>query len=290
MKYVIGIDGGGTKTEFVLADAQGNILKQIIKEGSNPNDIGIERCVDILQVGLEEIAGEYDKNDLHIFAGIAGAGVGSNANAIREGLAEYPQTQVDSDLANALEVCLSGEDGLVVICGTGISCCIRENGQLRFVGGYGYLFEEGGSGYAYGRDAIIAALKCEDGVGEKTVLLEYLQGYFGKSIRASLGELLRKGKSFVASFCPLVWKGYDEGDKVCEKIVEDNLRHTVALIKSALGVMGKKTGKITFIGGVGKAPLFQQRMRQELCGGDLEFCQEKPVLGAVKRAMKTLLG
>ena len=60
---------------------------------------------------------------------------------------------------NALEVCLQGEDGVAVICGTGISCAICKEGKYKIVGGYGYLFEDGGSGYAYGRDAINAALK-----------------------------------------------------------------------------------------------------------------------------------
>ena len=37
----LGIDGGGTKTEFALVTADGHILKRIIEGGSNPNDIGI---------------------------------------------------------------------------------------------------------------------------------------------------------------------------------------------------------------------------------------------------------
>ncbi|MBQ3505972.1 MAG: hypothetical protein IJA89_04275 [Clostridia bacterium] len=289
MKYYIGIDGGGTKTEFVLTDERGNVLSRVLKTGSNPNDIGMENSYIVLSNGLKELlqGAMLNLNDLFIFAGIAGTGVGETAKILQEKLSvEYPHVQVASDLMNALEVCLQGEDGLAVICGTGLSCCICENSETRIVGGYGYLFEDGGSGYAYGRDAVNAALKYEDGIGEKTVLLKYLQTYFSKTVRASLGELLTKGKFFVASFCPIVFQGYAAGDAVCKKIVENNLQSTVWLVKNALALSKQKKKKLSFIGGVSKEPLFQERMRKEFDDCEVLFCAEKPVWGAVRLAIQ----
>lgn len=289
MKYYIGIDGGGTKTEFVLTDGQGNVLSHTVKEGSNPNDIGIEKSYDILSGGLKEIlyGKEIEKEDAYIFSGIAGAGITENARALQAMLEkEYPNVAVASDLMNAWELCLEGEDGLVVICGTGICCCVFENGTMKTVGGYGYLFEDGGSAYAYGRDAINSALKAEDGIGEKTVLLEYFQACLGKSIRSNLGKLQRKGKFFVASFCPLVFQGYADKDNVCKKIIDNNFENTTELIKGALSVAAKEIRKIAFIGGVSKEPLFQEYIKKEFGDKQLIFCQEKPVFGALRRAIR----
>jgi N-acetylglucosamine kinase-like BadF-type ATPase len=42
-QFVIGIDGGGTKTIGVLADFKGKILKKIEIGSTNPNKIGFER-------------------------------------------------------------------------------------------------------------------------------------------------------------------------------------------------------------------------------------------------------
>lgn len=286
-EYYIGIDGGGTKTEFLLADENGKEVARLVKGGSNPNDIGIEACAAVLREGILDIAKAYEKNNLHIFAGVSGAGVGDNARIIREELSVYPHLQVASDLENAMEVCLSGQDGLAVICGTGISCSIVKKGERKTVGGYGYLFEDGGSGYGYGRDAIKAALEEEDGFGKVTVLTECLQKALGSSVRNALGEILRGGKSKVASYCPLVFEGYEQGDEVSKKIVKYNLTCTVELIKNAIQVSGIKNDKLAFIGGVSKERVFQERIKKEFGKfREIYFCEEKPVLGAVRIAMK----
>lgn len=39
----LGIDGGGTKTEFVLVSSEGYVLKRLVKSGCNPNDIGYDQ-------------------------------------------------------------------------------------------------------------------------------------------------------------------------------------------------------------------------------------------------------
>lgn len=66
-KYYIGIDGGGTKTEFLLADGCGNILGQAIKEGSNPNDKGLEVAYKVLSDGLKELLTGADIDPKNIY-------------------------------------------------------------------------------------------------------------------------------------------------------------------------------------------------------------------------------
>lgn len=286
-KYYLGIDGGGTKTEFVLTDEQGNVLNRYVDKGSNPNDIGIENCVSVLRGGIERTLNSLPKENVYIFAGVSGAGVGENAKHIQESLQNtYPWIRVDSDLVNALETSLQGEDGIAVICGTGISCSICKNGTRKTLGGYGYLFEDGGSGYAYGRDGVKAVLRLEDGIGENTCLSEYFYETLGKSVKNALKDILLGGKSTVASFCPLVFKGYENGDKVCAEIIENNLRHTTTLIKDALSVSGMENPKIAFVGGVTKERAFREKMQTEFGQKyTLTFSTNKPIYGAVRKAV-----
>ena len=289
MQYYIGIDGGGTKTEFVLTDANGTVISRALKEGTNPNDKGIEGAYSVLRNGIKELlqGKQIPSQSVYIFAGISGAGVGENAKRLQEKLqTEFPRVELQSDTMNALEICLNGADGLAVICGTGISSIISVEDKTKTVGGYGYLFEDGGSGYAYGRDAVKAALRYEDGVGEYTLLYEYLTKSLGRGVRASLGEMLAKGKFFIASHCPLVFEGYRNGDEVCKAIVEQNVRHTLSLIKEALGIYPKANPRIGFTGGVSKIPEFQAFMKENLKDYEVYFCEEQPVIGAVRRAMK----
>ncbi|MBQ3075181.1 MAG: XRE family transcriptional regulator, partial [Clostridia bacterium] len=51
----VGIDGGGTKTEFVSFLADGTVIGRVVTEGSNPNDVGAEKCLDILFAGLSKL-------------------------------------------------------------------------------------------------------------------------------------------------------------------------------------------------------------------------------------------
>ncbi len=289
MKYYIGIDGGGTKTEFVLADENGNALTALLKEGSNPNDKGIENSYNILLKGIQELlkGKEISLQNIFIFAGISGAAVGNNAKILKTKLSkDYPNVEVESDLMNALEICLCGDDGIAVICGTGISSIISVGGKNKIVGGYGYLFEDGGSGYAYGRDAIKAAIRYEDGVGDETLLYEYLTESLGDGIRAGLGKILTKGKFFVASFCPLVFKGYDKGDEICRQIIRTNLQHTASLVEDALSVYLQEKPKIAFMGGVSKARACRDFIKEKFKHYEIYFNEEKPVMGAVRKAIK----
>ena len=287
--FFIGIDGGGTKTEFVLINENGFVLSRLIKKGSNPNDCGLENSYMVLADGISEVlsAGRVSTKDVFIFAGVSGAGSGDNANKLQNMLSKiYPYVSVQSDLANALEVCLKGEDGVAVICGTGISCSLYKDGNRKTVGGYGYLFEDGGSGYAYGRDCVKAALKARDGYGKKTCLNDLIFENFSKDVWDCLPNLLLGGKKTVASLCPLVFTGLTMGDEVCVQIVEENLSATVELIKNALTLYNEKTCKISFIGGLTKEQLFRERMNKEF-GEEYEliYANLTPVYGAVRRAV-----
>ena len=286
MKYFIGIDGGGTKTEFVLTDEQGNIVNRVLKSGCNPNDIGIDGSYRVLLDGIQEIAKGYQADDIYIFAGISGAGVANNALQLQSLLAnDYPQVEVKNDLVNAVESCLNGEEGIAVICGTGISCCMYKDGVYTTIGGYGYLFEDGGSGYSYGRDAVKAAIQYEDGYGEETVLLSYLKARFQKSVRASLGQLLLGEKSAVASLCPLVFDGAMAGDKVCKDIIRFNLDCTVSLIENTVKLYKNPTCAIGFVGGLTKENCYRETMQSAFASEHpLLFSERKPVYGSVRKA------
>ena len=54
-KIMIGVDGGGTKTEFILFDEDGNILERIVLGACNPNAVGIQNGYDILKQGINKL-------------------------------------------------------------------------------------------------------------------------------------------------------------------------------------------------------------------------------------------
>lgn len=65
----------------------------------------------------------------------------------------------------------------------------KKGETLTRFGGWGYLFEEGGSGYAIGKAAICAALQEEDGLEEKSLLTQLVQDKLGSTAWGSLHRL-----------------------------------------------------------------------------------------------------
>lgn len=289
-EYYIGIDGGGTKTEFVLTTETGIVCNRILKKGCNPNDLGIDESCKVIQGGIECLLKEssISPSEVSIYAGVSGAGVGENAKRMTETLRKtYPNVTVKSDLTNAVETCLKGEKGIVAICGTGNSCAIYDGERYKVVGGYGHLFEEGGSGYAIGRDGVIAVLKAEDGLASDTLLREYVYQNYGRPLRSALPKLLLGGKSEVGRICPLVFQGYENGDRVCREIIEKNLRYVIGFLESVKELYGDRRCKIGFIGGITENGYFQETFKAAFAENEIVFGSFKPVYGAVRLALTT---
>lgn len=82
-KMMIGIDGGGTKTEFVLFSESGRILNRIVLDGCNPNTVGMEEAMNILQLGIDTLMKIKGKIS-GIFVGAAGLDSGNNTSKIKD--------------------------------------------------------------------------------------------------------------------------------------------------------------------------------------------------------------
>ena len=81
--YYLGIDGGGTKTVFALADERSNILRRVTLGPTNPVDIGIEAALSTLGEGISQAVQGMNPCEVSVFAGIAGGITGDNQTRIR---------------------------------------------------------------------------------------------------------------------------------------------------------------------------------------------------------------
>lgn len=251
-RVLIGIDGGGTKTEFILFTETGHILERILLTGSNPNDIGLERCCAILTEGIDELL-KKAPSVCSIFAGIAGCTTGDNGEKVTDFLRrKYPQIQIkaDTDGENILSCNPGGVDGMALICGTGSVLFVREHGVRHRIGGWGYLFDGAGSAYDIGCDAIRAALALNDGMRDTAVpayndekkeeteygaiLAELVQEKLQGNIWESLNDIYRKGRPYIASLASLVFQAYEKQDYFAEQILRKNAAHLSKLIFTAM--------------------------------------------------------
>lgn len=231
MSYLIGVDGGGTKTIGVLCNTQGTVLATGMVGATNPNDVTlpvtVERLTQLCRqlmttVGLRE----ESLPDISFFFGIAGGiNHGPALEAALQG--DFPTAQalrVRSDIQILLAGELPEEDGACIICGTGSACFLRKQDRLVRIGGWGYLLDSGGSGYDMGRDAMEAALRQFDGRGEQTCLSELLAEFLGGPVQDRITEVYSLGKPYVASCAPLVFEAARKGDAVAQAILTRNAR------------------------------------------------------------------
>ena len=192
---------------------------------------------------------------------------GDNKNQVLRALQEaYPEIKVgcDNDIYNVI-ACSSEPDRCVAaISGTGCVVNSSYQGTLRRVGGFGYLFECGGSGYDIGRDALTAALRAGDGVGASTLVTGLIEERLGGPIREHLHQLYQKDVSYIASFAPLVFQAAAKKDPVALEIMESNSEYMARMIQTALS-HAADIDHVIFSGGLfSKDELFFQSVKEKL--------------------------
>ena len=288
--YYLGIDGGGTKTEFLLADAEGKKLHRVLLGCCNPNDIGIDASLEVIRRGILEVTGVIPKRQISVFAGIAGSTTGDHHARILSLLEKYRFAAIasDSDAKSAVAAALGRSDGIAVIMGTGSIAFVQLNGMSRRIGGHGYLLGDGGSGFALGRDAIDAALTDEDGCEPKTILRAMIHERLGgERIWDSVSELYRGGKRLIASYAPLVFDAVRSGDAVAEEILRKNMREIARLIHGAASQLPQmRPIPVVLCGGLTREsalwlPILRAALGASICDYDLRLCDRSMAEGAL---------
>jgi N-acetylglucosamine kinase-like BadF-type ATPase len=183
MRYVMGFDGGGTKTDCVLMDETRAILGRGRSGASNPARVGLDVAVDSITEAAEQALAAGGKSAAEIASINAGiAGVGS-AQAIPELVQrlkhKFPNAHVlvlsdlDMSLAATQEI-----PSIAVIAGTGTSVLGRSSPEnFAREGGFGPILGDPGSAYDIGRKAVIVGLRQwrsrEDSLLGKEILHEF---------------------------------------------------------------------------------------------------------------------
>lgn len=286
--YYLGIDGGGTKTDLILADSNGNIIREAQTDQCNPFDIGAEKAIGVLKNAIYEICGDIPFSSTVMFAGIAGMIAGEYKKDFKDFFdsLHFKNYSLGSDNDNIIRAGLGKGDGISVIMGTGICIFAVSKGERHRISGWGYLFDEGGSAYNIGRDGLSAYFSYLDGSGKYTSLFERISKTEPSSQKL-LTSLYSGGKKEIASYSMLVFEEAKKGDKICIGIIERNIKVVAELIKSAARHIGSPC-KCIIAGGLTDNVISRLN---ELLGGVVtaEKLGVKPVMGALNLAKEIKL-
>jgi N-acetylglucosamine kinase-like BadF-type ATPase len=231
----LGIDGGGTKTEFAISAADGHVLKHFTSGGSNPNDIGFEKSYEIIKGGIDAALIEFPTIRA-VFCGVAGMASGNYAARMVEQLqARYPSMSIKvyNDSSNLFA--MDEQCDMVLICGAGAVVYAKKGDEYIRIGGWGYLFGEPGSAYSIGRDAIMLALSEEDALEKPSLISRLLLKKLDTpTVWSSIDSIYKGGRSFVASLAYTVFDAYREGDSKAIAIIEKNVKHLAELLNCGI--------------------------------------------------------
>ena len=265
-RTMIGIDGGGTKTEFVLFSEDGKIIKRLVSEGCNPNTIGLKGAIAVLKRGIDQLV-IINSDVCAIFIGGSGFASGGQGKQIEQELCTcYPRVKIrcETDVFNLIACSSNPNQCIAVICGTGSVVFANENGTLKRFGGGGFLIDKGGSGYHIGRDALYQALYERDGIAKTSLITDLVMQKLGTDVWSSIGDIYKQGQSFIASFAPLVFEAYVKKDDVASEILEKNADSLAKLICQANKQC--KTGNVVIFSGsvVTKTEVFLDMIKRKL--------------------------
>ena len=268
-RLYLGIDGGQSSTDALIADESGRIIGR--GRGGPCNHVGSAegRAKFFNAVGacLKEAyrsAGMESQPVRFAVACLGFSGGAEDKRAYAEQLIDSEKYKITHDAEIALAGATAGEPGIIVIAGTGsIAFGRNAKGRMARAGGWGYIFGDEGGGFDIAKRALRAALQYEEGWGPETSLRELLIGPAGAS---SANELMHRfyadlHRQKVATLAQTVHNAAAQGDTVAQNILRE------AAVQLALYVEGVyrnlfREGEVipvAYIGGVFRSTFLRER-------------------------------
>ena len=142
---ILGVEGGGTKTAWVLVERDGADMR-VVEQGKLPPSNFRLATPERLGAIFSELPKEIDRAGIFL----AGCGTEEDRRALSRLCAEiWPNAKIitGSDRDSGLAAALGQHDGIVVNAGSGSSVTGRRGDHIEKAGGWGHILGDTGGGY-----------------------------------------------------------------------------------------------------------------------------------------------
>jgi len=291
VERILGVEGGGTKTAWVLVegpvaggsepDSQWVILDQGKLPPSNLRLTTPER--------LREIFAELPKQVDHAGVFLAGCGTEEDRRSLALICREiWPNAKIvtGSDRDSGLAAALDHGDGIVVNAGSGSSVTGRRGDRIERAGGWGHILGDTGGGYFLSIEALRLILREYDlHRGEMQFTAKILHAL---SLN-NLDELVRwaqtADKMEIAMLAPVVFEAAAGGDASVNEIVEDGARVLCEYTEAVACRLHLLAPKVVLMGGLFHRDsiythAFRRRLKKNLPDARVTVAERPPELGA----------
>ncbi len=300
MQIVLGVDGGQSHTEAVVADARGRVLGR--GHGGPSNHVeapgGRERLhaairdsvgMALAEAGLGSLEGAH-----FLAAHCAMTGEADFKHDIIGALVQADVLEVAHDTPAALAGATGGAPGIAVIAGTGsVAFGQAPDGRVARAAGFGYAFGDEGSGFGIARDAIRAAMQAIDRGAPPSPLVESLAQRFAV---ADLRDLPMRfynhhvTRDEIAAAARDVLEAAHAGDPLAGQVVADGITALVDMVATVAARLDFEAPDVRMVGGMFKHVPYRMRfervLRQRVAGARAALPLLGPAAGAVMLALR----
>lgn len=254
----LGVDGGGTKTAFLLdVDGKRFESKQIT---IHPKQVTKQQFFEIMKLGVGEVCRKacIDPEEI-LYTFVAAPGYGQYPDTesyIDEGIREAigsDRFKVANDCVNGWAGSLNAKPGINLVLGTGqIGYGVDEEGNSMRSGGWGPLLGDEASGYYIGLKLLNHFTKMSDGRSNKTIVYDIIRERLDlKEDMEIIDKAEKMKRDEIASLSRIFAEALDKEDPYCKVLLEEISKEAAEVIDSIIkGLNFKEEVKVSYSGGV----------------------------------------
>lgn len=251
--YFLGIDGGGSKCRARIRDDRGTLLGEAVGGSSNIYQDFEGSLANIVSAATEAArSAAIDLSSLHAGLGLAGIVTSVGVEKIQAAHLPFASVTADNDAFIACMGAFSGQNGGIVIAGTGSIGLGLVDGQRHMVGGWGFQLGDHGSGAWLGHHAVRRAALVLDGLLQPTGLIDAVLERSGRT-RQTLSRWSETAtpKDY-AAFAPLVFEHAAKADVQGMTIV---IEGASAISKLGNALLARGAQRLCLMGGLSQVYL-----------------------------------
>ncbi|NRA61720.1 MAG: ATPase [Psychrobium sp.] len=221
----IGIDGGGSKCRAIITDNNNNVLGSGVSGAANAFQ-NLMLCQKSIVEAAEKALVSANINGLRISELIAGIGLaGVNVPSAFIAMSQWQHPFAQLHLTNDLHIaCLGahgGENGAIIVTGTGSCGYRRVNEHSLMLGGYGFAIGDQASGAWFGQQLVKHVLLSLDKLAPATkmsvLLLNKLNCHHALEI---VERVANQSSSFYGQLAAIVFDAAADNDALALGIIK----------------------------------------------------------------------
>jgi N-acetylglucosamine kinase-like BadF-type ATPase len=298
---VIAVDGGGSKTDAVALDLDGNVVAGARGTTSSPHIIGMREAAVLVDGLIADLLHQTRGRPIaqaNVY--LSGLDLPAEVNAFRAEIAGFAWADavVDNDLFALLRAGTNEPDAVAVVCGTGINCVgVSAHGEVVRYPSLGIISGDWGGGWHLGEQALWHAARAVDGRGPATSLAEAIPGVYGLDTVQDVIEGLhfeRIPNADLSRISPAVFDAARTGDAVATSLVDHQAGEIVTFAATTLRRLGLLERAVPVVLGGGVIGSRDERLLDAIARGlaeraplaYIELVTAAPILGASLLALE----